>query len=171
MTISMYKASAPIFVQFLTSMSAVLDKAQAFADARKIDQAVLLGLRVYPDMFPLARQIHAITDHATRACARLAGVEPPAFEGNETSIAQLKERIAKAIDFVKGFKPEQIDGSEDREIVFKTPRGDLKFSGQQFLLNFSLPNFYFHATTAYNILRGLGVEIGKRDFMGAPPQM
>ncbi len=171
MTISMYKASAPIFVQFLSSISAVLDKAQAFADARKVDQAVLLNLRVYPDMFPLVRQIQAVTDHATRACARLAGTEPPTFEGNETTIAALKDRVARAIDFVKGFKPEQIDGSEEREVVFKTPRGDLKFSGQQFLLNFSLPNFYFHAATAYNILRGLGVEIGKRDFMGTPPQM
>lgn len=170
MTISMYKSSVPIFVQFLTSLSAVLDKAQAFADARKIDPAVLLGLRIYPDMFPLARQVQAVTDHATRATARLAGVEPPTFEGNEASIAALKARIEKALAFVKGFKPDQIDGSEDKEVVFKTPRGDLKFTGQQFLLNFSLPNFYFHATTAYNILRGLGVEVGKRDFMGTPPQ-
>ena len=170
MTISMYQVSVPVFVQYLTSISGVLDKAQAFADARKLDQAVVLGLRVYPDMFPLARQIHAVTDHATRATARLAGVEPPAFEGNETTIAALKERVQKALEFVKGFKAEQIDGSEDREVVFKTPRGELKFTGQQFLINFSLPNFYFHATTAYNILRGIGVEIGKRDFMGSPPQ-
>jgi len=170
MTLSMYKASVPVFVQFLTSMSAVLDKAQAFADAKKLDQAVLLGLRVYPDMFPLARQIAAVTDHATRATARLAGVEPPAFEGNEATISALKARVEKALAFVKGFGPEQIDGSEDKEVVFKTPRGDLKFTGQQFLINFSLPNFYFHATTAYNILRGIGVEIGKRDFMGTPPQ-
>jgi hypothetical protein len=166
----MYKASVPVFVQYLTSMSAVLDKAQAFADAKKLDQAVLLGLRVYPDMFPFSRQIAAVTDHATRATGRLAGVEPPTFEGNETTIAALKARVEKALAVVKGNGPEQIDGSEEKEIVFKTPRGDLKFTGQQFLITFSLPNFYFHATTAYNILRGIGVEIGKRDFMGTPPQ-
>ncbi len=117
-------------------------------------------------MFPLVRQVQQVTVHATRACARLAGQEPPSFDDNETTIAALQARIAKAIDFVKGFKPEQIDGSEDREVIFKTARGEMTFTGQQFLLNFSLPNFYFHETTAYNILRSIGVEVGKRDFMG-----
>ncbi len=171
MTISMYKASVPIFVQFLTALSDVLGKAATLAEARKIEQPVLLGLRLFPDMFPLSRQVQQVTVHATRCCARLAGVEPPAFEDNETTIAALQARIAKAVEFVKSFKPEQIDGSEDREVVFKTPRGDLTFTGQQFLLNFSLPNFYFHDTTAYNILRSIGVEVGKRDFMGTRPEM
>ena len=171
MTITMYKSSAPIFVQFLTSLSGVLDKAQTFSDARKLDQATLLGLRTYPDMFPLSRQVEQVCTHAVRCMARLAGQEPAAYEGTDTTIADLKKRIAWAIEQVKSHKAGAIDGSEDREIVFKMARGEMKFTGQQFLLNFTLPNFYFHATTAYNILRNIGVELGKRDFMGTPPQM
>jgi uncharacterized protein len=169
MTISLYKASAPIFVQFLTSLSAVLDKAAAHAEARKIDPAVLLNTRLTPDMYPLLRQVREVTSHAASACGRLAGADQPVFTNTEASIPELKERIAKTIDFIKGLKPAQIDGTEDKEITLKFPSGnERKFTGQGLLLNFSLPNFYFHYTTAYNILRHCGVEVGKRDFMGTP---
>lgn len=166
MTISMFKASAPIFVQFLTSLSAVLDKAAAHAEAKKIEQSVLLNMRLYPDMHQLVRQVRAATDHAMSACGRLAGVELPAFANKEESIPELKERITKAIEFIKSIKPAQIDGSEEKEITIKFSSGERKFIGQSFLLNFCLPNFYFHTTTAYDILRHCGVEVGKRDFMG-----
>jgi len=169
MTISMYKASAPIFVQFLTSLSAVLDKAAAHAESKKIDPAVLLDTRLSPDMYPLARQVREATNHAARACGGAAGVELPSFANTEASISELKQRIARTIDFIKGLKPAQIDGSEDKEITIKFPSGaERKFTGQALLLNFSLPNFYFHYTTAYDILRHCGVEVGKRDFMGTP---
>ncbi len=168
MAISMFKTSAPIFVQFLTSLSAVLDKAAAHAQAKKIEPSVLLNTRLYPDMFPLVRQVRAATDHAMSACGRLAGVELPTFANTESSILELKERIAKAIEFIKSIKPTQIDGSEDKEITIKFSSGERKFTGQSLLLNFCLPNFYFHATTAYDILRHCGVEVGKRDFMGTP---
>jgi hypothetical protein len=171
MTISMYKASVPIFVQFLTSLSAWLDKAAAYAEAKKIDPAVLLNTRLFPDMFPLARQVRAATDHAINACGRLAGVELPTFANTEASFPELEERVAKTIEFIKAIKPAQIDGSEDKEITMKFASGERKFSGQSLLLNFCLPNFYFHATTAYDILRQSGVELGKRDFMGTPPQL
>jgi hypothetical protein len=168
MTISMYKTSVPIFVQFLTSMSAVLDKAAAHCEAKKIEPATLLNMRLYPDMFPLMRQLRAVTDHAISGTARLAGAELITFPNNEASFAEVKDRIAKTIDFVKSFKPVQIDGTEDKEIVVKFSSGERKFKGQAFLLNFCLPNFYFHATTAYDILRHCGIELGKRDFMGTP---
>ena len=169
MTISLYKASAPIFVQFLTSLSAVLDKAAAHAETKKIDPGVLLNTRLTPDMYPLLRQVREATNHAGSACGRLAGADLPTFTNTETSIPELKERIAKSIDFIKGLKPTQIDGTEDKEITFKFPSGaERKFTGQALLLNFCLPNFYFHYTTAYNILRHCGVEVGKRDFMGTP---
>jgi hypothetical protein len=169
MTISLYKASAPIFVQFLTSLSAVLDKAAAHSEAKKIDPAVLLNTRLTPDMYPLLRQVREATNHAASACGRLAGADLPTFTNTEASIPDLKERIAKTIDFIKGLKPAQIDGTEDKEITFKFPSGnERKFTGQALLLNFSLPNFYFHYTTAYDILRQCGVEVGKRDFMGTP---
>ncbi len=169
MTVSMYKISVPIFVQYLTSLSAVLDKAAAHCDAKKIDPSALLSARLFPDMFPLARQVRAASDHAVSATARLAGGEPPTLPGNEASFADLKERLAKAIDFVKNFKPAQIDGSEDKAIKITFPSGATRdFTGQSLLLNNSLPNFYFHCTTAYDILRHCGVELGKRDFMGTP---
>jgi hypothetical protein len=168
MTISMYQASAPIFVQFLTSLSAVLDKAAAHCEAKKIDPKVLLESRLYPDMFPLVRQVRAATDHALNACGRLAGADLPSLANTEASIPELKERIATTLAFITGLKREQIDGSEDKEIVIKFPSGERRFTGQSLLLNQSLPNFFFHATTAYDILRHSGVELGKRDFMGTP---
>ena len=164
MTVSMFKASAPIFVQFLTSLSAVLDKTAAHAEAKKIDPSVLLNTRLYPDMFPLIRQVRAATDHAISACGRLAGVELLTFPNNESSIPELKDRIAKTIEFITAVKPGQIDGTEDKEITVKFASGERKFTGQSLLLNFCLPNFYFHTTTAYDILRQSGVEVGKRDF-------
>jgi hypothetical protein len=148
---------------------AVLDKAAAHAETKKIDPAVLLNTRLTPDMYPLLRQVREATNHAASACGRLAGADLPTFTNTETSIPELKERIAKSIDFIKGLKPTQIDGTEDKEITFKFPSGaERKFTGQALLLNFCLPNFYFHYTTAYNILRHCGVEVGKRDFMGTP---
>jgi hypothetical protein len=166
LTISMYKASAPVFVQFLTSLSVVLDKGAAFIAARKLDEAEVLRLRVYPDMFPLVRQVQVTADRAVNCIAKLAGIEPPQFDNNEASFAALRTRIEKAIAFVKSVKPEQIDGTEEKEVIFKTPRIELKFTGQQWLLNFSLPNFYFHHTAAYILLRQLGVEVGKLDYLG-----
>lgn len=168
MTISMYQASVPVFAQFLAALSGVLDKAAAHAEAKKIDPAFLLGMRLYPDMFPLLRQVRAVTDHAVTACSRLAGVEPPSFTNTEATFAELKERIARTIAFIEALTPAQIDGSEDKEVTFKFPSGERKFTGQSLLLGFSLPNFFFHATTAYDILRHCGVEIGKKDFMGTP---
>jgi hypothetical protein len=172
MAISLYKSSVPIFVQFLTALSAVLDKAAAHAEARKIDPSVLLNTRLTPDMFPLLRQVRAATDHAINASGRLAGADLPTFSNNEATIPELKERIAKTIEFLKGLKAAQIDGTEDKEIKITFPSGATReFTGQSLLLNNSLPNFYFHCTTAYDILRQCGVELGKRDFMGTPVQM
>lgn len=170
MTVSMYKVSAPIFLQFLTALSGVLDKAQAHIEAKKLDESFIMGMRIYPDMHNFTRQVRASCDHAVNACARIAGVELPAFENNETTIADLKKRIEKALAFVGSIKPEQIDGTEDKEIVVKFGSGERRFTGQTMLLNFSLPNFYFHTTTAYAILRHCGVDVGKRDFMGTPVQ-
>ena len=170
MSLSMYQASVPVYLQYLNATSGVLDKGAAFAEARKLDPATLLQARLYPDMHPLVKQVQIFTDQATRGTARLAGLEPPPFPDTETSFAELKARIEKAAQFVQSVKPAQIDGSEEREIVMKTPRGDIHFKGQQYLLGFSLPNFFFHATTTYAVLRHVGVEIGKMDFMGGPPR-
>ncbi|MFL6797357.1 MAG: DUF1993 family protein [Xanthobacteraceae bacterium] len=172
MTISMYQVSAPIFIQFLASLSAVLDKAAAFAEAKKIDASVLLNTRLAPDMFPLVRQVRAATDHAVNGCGRLAGADMPSFSNTEATIPELKERIAKTVEFLKSLKPAQIDGSESKDIKITFPSGQVReFTGQSLLLNNSLPNFYFHCTTAYDILRHCGVELGKRDYMGTPVQL
>jgi hypothetical protein len=171
MTISLYKISVPIFVQFLTALSAVLDKAAAFAEARKVDPSVLLNTRLSPDMFPLVRQVRAATDHAINGAGRIAGADLPTFSNNEATIAELKDRT-KTIDFLKTLKPAQVDGQEDKQIKITFPSGATReFTGQSLLLGNSLPNFYFHCTTAYDILRQCGVELGKRDFMGTPVQM
>jgi uncharacterized protein len=167
MTISMYKVSVPVFLRNLNALNGVLDKAAAFAEAKKLDQAVLLGLRLYPDMFPLAVQVGQVTTHAARGVAQLAGLTQPTFDGGETTIAALKDRVSKTIEFVKTATAAQIDGTEDKEIVLKFGTREMKFTGQDFLIGFTLPNFFFHYTTAYNILRSIGLEVGKRDFMGA----
>src|SRR6202142_3142849 len=169
MSVSMFKISVPIFVQFLTALSAILEKAAAHCEAKKIEPAALLNARLFPDMFPLVRQVRAATDHAVNATARLAGAEPLAFANTEASFAALGERLTKAIDFVKGFKAAQIDGSEEKAIKITFPSGATRdFTGQSLLLGNSLPNLYFHCTTAYDILRHCGVEVGKRHFMGTP---
>lgn len=170
MTLSMYQASVPVYLQYLKSISTILDKAAQFAEAKKLDPALLLAARLYPDMHPLVKQVQIFTDQATRGISRLAGAEPPPFPDTEASFDDLKARIDRAIAHVSSFKPEQVDGSEERDIVMKTPRGDLNFKGQQYLLGFSLPNFFFHATATYAILRHVGVEIGKMDFMGGMPR-
>jgi hypothetical protein len=166
MSISMYHASAPRFANTLKNLSAILDKAAAHCEAKKIDPAVLLQSRLYPDMFPLLRQVQIASDNAKGAVARLAGVDVPKYEDTEETIADLKQRLAKTIDFVGSFKPAQIDGSEEKDIHLKLGKMEVTWKGMQYLLGFAWPNFYFHAVTAYDILRHNGVEIGKRDFIG-----
>ena len=168
MTISMYKISVPIFVQHLTALSGVLDKAVAHIEAKKLDPTFFLNMRLYSDMYSLTRQVQQATSHAVRACSALAGAEPLELPNTEASFPELKARLAKTIDYVKGFKPAQIDGTEDRELTLKFGSGERKFVGQVLLLGFILPNFYFHCTTAYDILRHCGIELAKRDFMGPP---
>jgi len=168
MTISMYQASAPRFVNMLNNLSAVLDKAAAHAEARKIDPAVLIADRLYPNMLPLASQVRIACDNAKGAVARLAGVEVPKHEDTEQTFAELKARIAKTIAFVQSIQPAQIDGSEERDITLKLGPTEVKFKGMQYLLGFALPNFYFHVVTAYDILRHDGVELAKRDYIGNP---
>ena len=162
----MYQASAPRFVNTLNNLSAILGKAQAHAEAKKIDPLVLTGSRLYPDMFPLARQVQIACDSAKGAVARLAGVEIPKHEDTEKTFAELQERIKLTVDFIAGFKPAQIDGSEGKDVVLKTRGKDTTFTGMQYLFAFAYPNFYFHVTTAYDILRHDGVELGKWDFLG-----
>lgn len=167
MTISMYQASAPAFQHTLTALSAILDKAAAHAAARKIDPQALLLARLAPDMFTLTKQVQVACDFAKNTMARLAGQEPPKFPDEEKSFDDLKARIAKVIDFVKGFKPAQIDGTEEKDITFPAgPGATMTLKGQAYLVSFALPNFYFHATAAYAILRHNGIELGKRDFLG-----
>jgi hypothetical protein len=168
MTMSMYRASVPIFLQMLPALSAVLDRAAAHAAAKKIDPQVFVDARLYPDMFPLSRQIQIATDFAKGACARLAGVEPPKYADTERTLDDLKARIAKTVDFIKEFKPAQIDGSEERDISLVLGGQPQKFKGENYLTGLVLPNFFFHVTTAYAILRHNGVELGKQDFIRAP---
>jgi hypothetical protein len=166
MTLSMSGASVPAFVQGLTSLSAVLDKAAAHAEARRIDPAALLQARLFPDMFPLTRQVQIAADFAKGAVARLAGEDPPKWDDTETGFEDLKGRIARTLDFVRGVDPTRIDGSEEREITLNIAGNAMTFRGQPYLVHFALPNFWFHVTAAYSILRHNGVELGKRDFIG-----
>ena len=168
MTISMYKSSVPIFVQFLTGQSGCIDKAEAHIAAKQLDANYILSTRFFPDMYNYARQVQQASTHAARCCSALAGVPMPDMPNTETSFAQLKTRLGKTIDFCKGFKPAQIDGTEDKEIVIKRGEKETRYKGMQFLLGHALPNFYFHVTTTYNILRHNGIEIGKRDYLGNP---
>ena len=168
MTISMYQASVPRFVNILGNLSGILDKAQAHIDAKKIDATVLTGYRLFPDMLPMSTQVQIACDTAKGVVARLAGVEIPAYEDNEKTLAELKARVAKTIAFIKTMTPAQIDGTEDKEIITKRGDKETRYTGMQFLLGHAVPNFYFHVTTTYNILRHNGVEIGKRDFLGQP---
>ena len=167
MTISMYTASIPVFKQMLDSMSNVLAKAEAHATAKSIEPNALLQARLFPDMFSLIHQVQIAADFAKSVSARLASVDVPSYEDNEQTFADLQARIAKTLAFINGLSAAQIDGSESREIVLRpgTPK-EKKLSGQTYLLSYGLPQFFFHVTTAYDILRHNGVEIGKRDFMG-----
>jgi uncharacterized protein len=165
MSLSMYQASVPAFQKHLHAIDGILDKVAAHASAKKIDPAVLLGSRLYPDMFNLTRQVQAVTDFAKAASARLANIVVPSYPDTETTIPELKERIAKTLAFLETIKPEQMEGSEGREFTLKVGPNDMTFKGLDYLLHFAMPNFYFHASTAYAILRHNGVELGKRDFM------
>ncbi len=167
MTISMYDASVPVFRQMLNSLTAILDKAEAHAAARKIDPAALLQARLYPDMFPLTRQVQIAADFAKGACARLAGVEVPRYEDTEQSFAELRQRIAKTLAFIEDLPRDAIANSEERDITLTVAGNPMEFNGQAYLLHWGLSNFYFHATTAYAILRHNGIELGKRDFIGS----
>lgn len=168
MNISMYQASAPRFVNTLNNISILLDKAQAHAEAKKIEPTALTHSRLYPDMFPMKRQVQIACDTAKGAVARLAGVEVPKHEDTEETFAELKARIAKTVAFIQTIKPAQIDGSEEKNIHLKLGSREVDWKGMQYLLGFALPNFYFHAVTAYDILRHNGVEVGKRDYIGNP---
>ncbi len=168
MTISMYQASAPRFANTLNNLSAILARAQAHCEARKIDPLVLASARLYPDMFALARQVQIACDAAKGAVARLAGVEIPKHEDTEKTFEELQARIAKTLAFMATVKAAQVDGSEERDVALKLRGKDVVFKGMQYLLGFALPNFYFHVATAYNILRHNGVEIGKSDYIGTP---
>jgi len=168
MTISMYQASTPRFANLLRNLSVLLDKAEAHCAAKKIDPAALTTYRLFPDMFPLARQVQIACDSAKGAVARLAGVEIPKHEDTEQTFAELKQRIAKTIDFLESVPASKVDGTEEKEVVLQMRSGERRFKGMQYLLGHAYPNFYFHVTTAYNILRRNGVEIGKADFIGKP---
>ena len=168
MTISMYQASVPRFVNILGNLSNILDKTQTHVDAKKLDSATLTTYRLFPDMLPMTKQVQIACDTAKGAVARLAGVEIPVYEDSEKTLAELKARIAKTVAYLQTFTPAQIDGSEDREIVIKRRETETRYTGLQFLLGHAVPNFYFHVTTAYAILRHNGVEIGKRDYLGNP---
>jgi uncharacterized protein len=168
MTLSMYQASVPVVVRALTALQGVIDKGKAHAAAKGTDEANYLGLRVAPDMLPLSAQVRIACDIAKRGVGRLAGVEAPVHEDNEASFVDLKARCQSVIDFLGTLTPAQIDGSEGKEITLPTPKGELKFTGQDFLFGFILSNVHFHSTVFYTQLRGAGVEIGKGDYLGAP---
>ena len=168
MSISMYQASVPRFVNILGNLANILDKAQAHVDAKKLADATLTGYRLFPDMLPMSTQVQIACDTAKGVVARLAGVEIPVFDDSEKTLADLKARVVKTIAFIQTVTPEQIDGTEDKDIVTKRGEKETHYKGMQILLGHAVPNFYFHITTAYNILRHNGVEIGKRDFLGNP---
>lgn len=166
MTISMYQASIPVFVRALANLSNVLKKGEAYAKEKGVDPDNLLQQRLIFDMLPLIKQIQIACDTAARGSARMAGVEPKSFPDTETTLAQAQERIASTTAYLKTFKPEQIDGCEDKDVVHKTRHGDTHFKGLAYLTEYALPNLFFHCTTAYDILRVAGVPVGKKDFLG-----
>ncbi|GGF38704.1 hypothetical protein GCM10011611_51320 [Aliidongia dinghuensis] len=169
MSISLSQVAVPTFVQLLNSLTNLLDKAATHATAKQIDPAVLVNYRLAPDMFPLAQQIQIATNQAKGAIARLAGVEVPSYADTETTFDELKARIARTLDFVNAFTDDQIDGTEEREIVLKREDKELRLTGQNYLLHLVFPHFYFHVATTYAILRHAGVDLGKRDFLGQIP--
>jgi hypothetical protein len=167
MSLPIYEASVPVFIAMLRNLSKFLDRGEAFAEERKLDKETLLNWRMAPDMYPLTRQVQLASDFAKGTAARLAGVEVPKYADTEQSFAELKERIAKTIAFLEGLPAESFTGSEAREISLSVRDRELRFRGKSYLLTFGLPNFYFHVTTAYDILRSCGVRLGKLDFLGA----
>jgi hypothetical protein len=166
MAISMYQASVPQLKKMLVNLTTILTKAEEHAVAKGIDSKVLVEARLFPDMFPLAKQVQIACDQVKFGLARLASVEAPKFDDTESTLAQLKERIAKTIAFMDSIKPEQIDGTEAKEIKFSIKEWSFEFVGEQYVLTWIIPNFYFHVTTTYNILRHNGVELGKADYLG-----
>jgi hypothetical protein len=166
MTVSMFQASVPPFIRALTNLAGILEKGLAHAQARKIDEAVLLNSRLFPDMFPLVRQVQIATDTARSGAGRLAGAEFPAYEDKETTFAELAVRIQNTVTYLKTLQPAQIDGSEDKTISWQSRSSTKSMQGQPYLFNHLLPNIHFHVATAYNILRHNGVEVGKKDFLG-----
>ena len=169
MSLSMYQASVPVLIRALKNLTGVLQKGETFAAMKKIDQSVLINDRLAPDMFPLVRQIQIATDVARRGVARLAGVEALKFEDNEQTFADLHDRIHRTIAYLESFQPEQIDGTEDKPLSIEIGGNTMNFTGKEMLLNFSIPNVFFHATVTYAILRHNGVEVGKKDFLGNMP--
>jgi hypothetical protein len=163
----MYQISVPAFTRMLANLIAILDKAAAHCEEKRIDPAALINFRLYPDMFAFSKQIQIATDAARNGTAYLAGIEPPKLDNVDQTFAELIERINKTIAFVSTFTPEQIDGTEEKVVEIKRGETTLTFKGQEYLLNRVLPNFYFHITTAYDILRHNGVELGKRDYLGS----
>jgi hypothetical protein len=168
MQISMYQATIPVLVRSLTNLMAILEKGAGHAEAKKIDPAVLLNSRLYPDMYPLVKQVQIATDMAKNGSARLAGLEPPKFEDQETTFPELLDRLQKTIAYLNTLTPEQIDGSEEKPISLPVGAETMTFQGLPFLFFFVHPNLYFHVTTTYDILRHNGVELGKMDFTGKP---
>ncbi len=166
MPLSMYQASVPVLARTFKNLAGILTKAEADAAARKIDPSVFINARLAPDMHPLSRQVQIASDAAKGGVARLAGIEAPSFPDTETTFPELQDRIRKTIDFVQSVSAAQIDGCEEKPILLKFPGGEISFVGQTFLLNFTLPNVFFHVTTAYDILRHNGVALGKADFLG-----
>jgi hypothetical protein len=164
--LAMYDATIPTLKRTLSNLSVILKKGEEHAEAKKIEHAVLLNARLFPDMYPLTKQVQIATDMSKGAAARLARIEIPKYEDNETSFAELQARIAKTIEFIETVNPVQMEGSEAREVTITIRKVDLKFTGQDYLLKWVNPNVYFHVTTAYNILRHNGVELGKPDFLG-----
>ena len=162
----MYQASVPTFARVLNNLAAILEKAAAHAEAKKIDPIALINFRLFPDMLPFSRQIQIASDSAKGGVARLAGSEPPKYDDSEASIPDLVARLRKTVAYLETFKPEQIDGSEDKTVSWKTQTSTRTMQGLPYLLNHVTPNVYFHVTTAYSILRHCGVEIGKQDFLG-----
>jgi len=166
MKTSMYQASVPVFVRMLNNLIAILEKGAAHAEAHKIEPAALLNARLYPDMFPLSRQVQIATDAASGGMARLAGAPVPSYENNETSFPELIERVRRAIVDLRKLDAAQIDDAEDKTITWKTRSSEKSMQGMPYLMNHTLPNVFFHITTAYNILRHNGVELGKLDYLG-----
>jgi hypothetical protein len=166
MSLSMYQASIPVFIRMLGNLSTILGKAAAYAEAKKIDPSVLINARLAPDMLPLAFQVWTACDSAKGCAARLAGIDIPSHPDTETTFPEFQARIAKTIEFLQSVSAAQIDGSEERTVVLKLRTQEVQYKGQAYLLTFALPNFYFHTTTAYAILRHNGLDIGKADFLG-----